>query len=174
MKFLPALIGVSVSLMLTGCIGDRSDLELFVTTTKAQHVARIPPLKETPKFEHFIYQAELMRSPFVPPSRELTEEVIDTSKDCLQPDLKRRKSRLETYALDSLRMRGTLSEDDEIWALIESADTNVYRMGVGEYLGLYHGRISNVTPQYIEIIELIPDGSGCWAERPSNLELSGK
>ena len=169
MKFLPALIGVSVSLILTGCIGDHSDLELFVTTTKAQHVARIPPLKETPKFEHFIYQAELMRSPFIPPSRELTEEVIDTSKDCLQPDLKRRKGRL-----DNLRMRGTLSEDDEIWALIESADTNVYRMGVGEYLGLYHGRISNVTPQYIEIIELIPDGSGCWAERPSNLELSGK
>ncbi|MCW3172754.1 pilus assembly protein PilP [Shewanella subflava] len=174
MKFLPALIGVSLSVILTGCIGDRSDLELFVTTTKAQHVARIPPLVETPRFEHFIYQAELMRSPFIPPSRELTEEVIDTSKDCLQPDLKRRKSRLETYALDNLRMRGTLSEDDEIWALIESADTNVYRMGVGEYLGLYHGRISNVTPQYIEIIELIPDGSGCWAERPSNLELSGK
>lgn len=172
MKLLPVFIGVSF--LLTGCIGDRSDLELFVTTTKAQHVARIPPLTETPKFEHFAYQAELMRSPFVPPSRELTEEVIDSSKDCLQPDLKRRKGRLETYALDNLRMRGTLSEGDSIWALIESDDANVYRMGVGEYLGLYHGRIANVTPQYIEIIELIPDGSGCWAERPSNLELTGK
>ena len=107
MKLLP-LYGVML-LLLTGCIGERSDLELFVTTTKAQHVARIPPLKETPKFEHFEYQAELMRSPFVPPSRELTEEVIDTSKDCLQPDLNRRKGRLETYALDNLRMRGTLS-----------------------------------------------------------------
>lgn len=172
MKFLPILLGVSV--LLTGCIGDHSDLELFVTTTKAQHVARIPPLKETPKFEHFDYQAELMRSPFVPPSRELTEEIIDTTKDCLQPDLKRRKGRLETYALDNLRMRGTLTQDDTIWALVESVDSNVYRMGVGEYLGLYHGRISKVTPLNIEIIELIPDGSGCWAERPSTLELSGK
>lgn len=83
MKKLPLLI---VGLMLAGCMGDRSDLELFVTTTKAQHVARVPPLKEPPKFEHFAYQAELMRSPFVPPSRELTEEVVDTTKDCLQPE----------------------------------------------------------------------------------------
>ncbi|MGI2109763.1 pilus assembly protein PilP [Shewanella frigidimarina] len=172
MKFLPLLL--SMVFLLSGCIGDRSDLELFVTTTKAQHVARIPPLKQTPKFEHFAYQAELMRSPFVPPSRELTEEVVDTSRDCLQPDLKRRKGRLETYALDNLRMRGTLSEDSTIWALVESSDASVYRMGVGEYLGLYHGRIAKVTPQFIEIIELIPDGSGCWAERASNLELSGK
>lgn len=171
MKIFPFLIGCL--LLLTGCIGERSDLELFVTTTKAQHVARIPPLKEPPKFEHFEYQAELMRSPFVPPSRELTEEVIDTSKDCLQPDLKRRKGRLETYALDSLKMRGTLKENNTIWALIESTDTNVYRLGVGEYLGLYHGRIANVTPQFIEILELIPDGSGCWAERSGKVELTG-
>jgi len=40
MKFLPLL---ALSLFLMGCVGDRSDLELFVTTTKAQHVAHIPP-----------------------------------------------------------------------------------------------------------------------------------
>ena len=60
MKFLPL---IAMCLFLTGCVGDRSDLELFVTTTKAQHVAHIPPLKEPPRFEHFAYQAELMRSP---------------------------------------------------------------------------------------------------------------
>lgn len=159
---------------LVGCVGDRSDLELFVTTTKAQHVAHIKPLKEPPKFEHFEYQADLMRSPFVPPSRELTEEVVDTSKDCLQPDFKRRKGRLETYALDNLKMRGTLSEANSIWALIETNDENVYRLGVGEYLGLYNGRIAKVTSNNVEVIELIPDGSGCWSERTSNLELSGE
>ncbi|MGI2261071.1 pilus assembly protein PilP [Shewanella sp. GXUN23E] len=161
-------------LMVGGCSGDRSDLELFVTTTKAQHVAYIPPLKETPKFEHFNYQSELLRSPFVPPSRELTEEVIDTSKDCLQPDLKRRKSRLETYALDNLKMRGTLTEGKQIWALVQSSDGNVYRLGIGDYLGLYHGQIAVVTDRNIEIKELVPDGSGCWTERSSSMELSGE
>lgn len=162
------------SVIITGCVGDRSDLELFVTTTKAEHVPYIAPLKETPKFEHFAYQADLMRSPFVPPSRELTEEVVDTTKDCLQPDLNRRKERLETYALDNLRMRGTLSEQQDIWALVETNDGSVYRLGVGEYLGLYHGQISNVSALSIEIVELIPDGSGCWAERFSSMELTGK
>ncbi len=131
-------------------------------------------MKEPPQFEHFDYQADMLRSPFVPPSRELTEEVIDTTKDCLQPDLKRRKSRLETYALDNLKMRGTLSEDNVVWALVETTDGNVYRMGVGEYLGLYHGRIAKVSAQNIDIIELVPDGSGCWTERNSSLELTGE
>ncbi|QDF65801.1 pilus assembly protein PilP [Shewanella sp. SNU WT4] len=159
---------------LLGCYGDKSDLESFVTTTKAQHVAHIPPLKEPPKFEHFEYQAELMRSPFVPPSRELTEEVVDSSKDCIQPDIRRRKERLETYPLDNLKMRGSLKDKDKVWALIQTNDNNVYRMGVGEYLGLFHGKIANITPLNVEILELIPDGTGCWTVRSSNMELTGK
>ena len=118
-------------LFLSACSNDRSDLELFVTTTKAQHVAHIPPLKEAPKFEHYAYQAELIRSPFMPPSRELTEEVIDPKKNCLQPDLKRRKSRLETYALDNLKMKGTITQGKHHWALIETTDGGVYRVGKG-------------------------------------------
>ncbi|WOT07057.1 pilus assembly protein PilP [Shewanella youngdeokensis] len=171
MKLLPVVIA---ALLVSGCDRDQSDLELFVTTTKAQHIARVKPLAETPKFEHFSYQADLMRSPFMPPSRELTEEVVDTTKDCLQPDLKRRKGRLETYALDNLKMRGTLSDSAGIWALLETSDGSVYRLGEGQYLGLYHGRIAQVTPQQIEIIELIPDGSGCWTERSSSMELTGE
>ncbi|NRD75677.1 pilus assembly protein PilP [Shewanella sp. VB17] len=169
-----ALTFIMCVISLVGCVGDSSDLELFVINTKAQRVADIPPLRQTPKFEHFAYRADAMRSPFVPPSRELTEEVIDTTKNCLQPNLKRRKGRLETYALDNLKMRGTLSEIENIWALVESNDGSVYRLGLGDYLGLYNGRIAKVTPQKIEIIELISDGSGCWTERVSSMELTGE
>ncbi|QSX34035.1 pilus assembly protein PilP [Shewanella avicenniae] len=171
MRFFPIVL---VVILISGCIGDRADLEQFVASTKTNHVPRIPPLKEPPKFEHFAYQAELLRSPFVPPARELTEEVVDTSRDCLQPDLKRRKGRLETYALDNLKMRGTLSQDSVVWALLETADASVYRVGVGDYLGLYHGRIKAISASSIDIRELIPDGSGCWTERNSSLELTGE
>ena len=157
---------------ITGCSHDKSDLELFVTTTKAQHAAYIPPLKQSPVFEHYEYQADQVRSPFLPPSRELTEEVVTPKKNCLQPDLKRQKSRLETYALDNLTMRGTLSEGKKHWALIQTSDGNVYRVGRGQYLGLYHGKIVKVSDQYIDIVELIPDGSGCWTERMSTMELT--
>ncbi|MCL1078590.1 pilus assembly protein PilP [Parashewanella spongiae] len=160
--------------VLVGCSNERTDLELFVTTTKAQHVAHIPTVKKAPRFEHYPYQAELLRSPFVPPSRELTEEAVDLSKNCLQPNLKRRKGQLETYALDNLKMRGTLSSNGKVWALIEAGADSVYQVGVGEHLGLYHGKIVNVTKQHVNIVELIPDGSGCWTERVSTMELTSK
>ncbi|WP_133405538.1 pilus assembly protein PilP [Parashewanella tropica] len=168
------LILLTAFFALTGCSKDRTDLELFVTTTKAQHVAHIPAIKEAPKFEHFAYHAELLRSPFSPPSRELTEEVIDSSKNCLQPDLARRKSRLETYALDNLKMRGSITQDGRIWALIETSDGSIYRSGTGQFLGLYHGQIVRILDNRIDIIELIPDGSGCWTERISAMELTSE
>jgi type IV pilus assembly protein PilP len=60
------------------------------------------------------------------------------------------------------------------WALVETNDGSVYRMGVGEYLGLFNGRIVKVTSQSVEVIELIPDGSGCWSERSNSIVLSGE
>lgn len=71
-------------------------------------------------------------------------------------------------------MRGTLSEVDRIWALLETSDGNIYRIGTGERLGLYHGKIVSVTNQRVDIIELIPDGTGCWNERNSSMELTGE
>lgn len=158
--------------LLTGCFADRSDLEQFVADTKAKHVAGIPSLQPPPEFQHFSYQAGLLRSPFVPPSRELTEEVVATERDCLRPDVQRRKGQLESYALDNLTMRGTLQQGEDIWALVQSGDGNVYRLGIGDYLGLYHGQIIQISPRNIAITELIPDGAGCWSERASSMELT--
>ncbi|MDF0535006.1 pilus assembly protein PilP [Shewanella yunxiaonensis] len=167
------ILPLPLIVLLSGCIGNHEDLQQYVESVKKTHVAHIPPLKEPPKFEHFQYDADLLRSPFVPPSRELTAEAIDTTKDCRQPDLKRRKERLETYALDNLRMRGTLSNNGVIWALIETPDSNVYRIGVGNYIGLFNGHITKINQNSIEITELVPDGSGCWTERSSSLDLTG-
>ncbi|GLS82172.1 pilus assembly protein PilP [Paraferrimonas haliotis] len=165
------LLAIGV-LSLVGCSGDRRDLEDFVASTKASHVPGIKKLEEPPEFEHYAYQAKHLRSPFQPPQRELTEDIIDTSKNCLQPDLSRRKGRLETYAIDNLTMRGTLGDGDKLWGLVETSDASVYRVGAGEYLGLYHGQISAVSRKQIVVNELIPDGTGCWNERQTTLELT--
>lgn len=158
-----------------GC-SDKADLEQFVKQTKAQHTALIAPLKDTPEFEHFDYSGKNMRSPYVLPVRKLTEDVIDITKDCLQPELNRQKTNLETYALDNLKMRGTLTDPNigkvpVIWALIETHDGQVHRLSTGDYLGLYHGQIAMITEKNIEIVELIPDGVGCWTHRSSHMTL---
>lgn len=161
-------------LCLLGCGNDNSDIVDFIAITKAQHIPRIPPLKSSIEIEHFLYQASLLRSPFVPPLRELTEASIESNKDCMQPNRQRSKGSIETYALDTLKMKGTLQQGDKIWALIQSSDNNVFRLTVGDYLGLYHGKIIQVTSSNIEVVELIPDGSECWTERTSTMELTEK
>lgn len=159
-------------LVIVGCSRDISDLHQFVANIKAQPAGKISLITAPPELPLFDYHGESFRNPFVPPRRELTEEVIDTSRDCLQPDLNRLKQPLESYALDNLTMRGSLQEDELVWGLVQTIDEQVFRLGIGDYLGLYHGRITQISTSQINIIELIPDGSGCWTERLSSIELS--
>jgi type IV pilus assembly protein PilP len=68
-------------------------------------------------------------------------------------------------------MRGTLGHADQLWALIEASDQSMHRVGLNDRLGLFHGRVVAVKPDYIEITEFIPDGSGCTVQRNSKLQL---
>jgi type IV pilus assembly protein PilP len=77
----------------------------------------------------------------------------------------RKKQPLERFALSDLSMKGTLGEGKMMWALIMASDATLYRVASGHYVGLYNGRVSAVNQQQINVIELIPDGSGCWVER---------
>ena len=92
-------------------------------------------------------------------------EKVQQIKGCLSPDPMREKQPLEKFALSDLSMKGTLGEDEMIWALIKASDANLYRVATGQYMGLYNGRVRAVDEEQINVIELIPDGSGCWVER---------
>ena len=91
--------------------------------------------------------------------------------DCLHPDPRRRKQPLEKFALESLAMRGTLGEEGIVCALVEAADQTLHRVSIGSYLGLYNGRITNVGQEEVVIVELIPDGAGCWVERETTVSM---
>lgn len=161
-------------MLLAGCSNKQQDLIAFIETTKTQYYPRKFTLKESIEIEHFKYQASLLRSPFLASSRDLSKESIDTLANCFQPQIKRHKSPAENYGLDSLMMSGTLQQEDRMWALIQSTEGHVFRLTIGDYLGIYHGQITRVTPSQISIMELIPDGEGCWTERTSTMELTGK
>jgi type IV pilus assembly protein PilP len=59
-----------------------------------------------------------------------------------------------------------------LFALIEDGDGGVQRVKVGSYLGKNHGRIVEVAPNLVSIIEVVPDGRDGWVERPRSLSLS--
>jgi type IV pilus assembly protein PilP len=68
-------------------------------------------------------------------------------------------------------MRGTLGDADTLWVLLEASDKSLHRVALGNYLGLYNGRITQVSESNVKIIELAPDGAGCWVEREATLSI---
>jgi len=163
---------IATLLLLQGCESDISETKQFVANVKLSKGIAIEPMPKPTPFKHFEYSAGFLRSPFVAPQQELTLDVISQSRDCLQPELGRAKSLLEAYGLDNLTMRGSLGDNEGLWALVQTLDGDVHKVTKGHYIGLFHGKILQVTEQQIEILEIVPDGSGCWVERNNSIALN--
>jgi len=168
MKKLTLLLPV---FMLTACFDNTSDLNEYVIKVQKNTTNYIEPMPEISKFTHFDYSASTLRSPFVAPKPEAIQEKMQQMSGCLSPDPRRRKQPLEKYSLGDLTMRGTLGELGIVWALVEASDATLHRVAVGNYLGLYNGRITEVDENHVKVLELIPDGAGCWVERETVIAM---
>lgn len=156
---------IFTTLMLSGCFDDTADLSSYIATVKVNTIASVEPMPKVSEFDHFDYSVQALRSPFDAPKPEAIQEKIQQMTGCLSPDPERKKQPLEKFALNDLTMRGTLGEDDVIWALIEASDASLTRVTLGSYLGLYNGHITSIGEKNVKVTELIPDGIGCWVER---------
>lgn len=121
----------------------------------------------------FTYQAQALRSPFVPVgAREPLAEPADWAA---QPDADRPAEYLERFALDELTLVGTITRQGALpEALIEDPTGLVSRVSPGGHLGKNRGRVVAVFPGRIALVETIADGRGKWVERPRSLELGKK
>lgn len=166
------LILLSLLITLTGCYDDVSDLQQYMNQVKSGTPVKIEPIPAVSEFEHVKYSMASPRSPFDLPSPELIQESYEPAQNCLAPDPRRRKEPLEKFALDNLSMRGTLGTNEEVWALVQASDGSLHRVTEGNYVGLYHGRIVTVSDNKVTVVELIPDGAGCWKEREATVKLA--
>jgi type IV pilus assembly protein PilP len=155
-KFIPLV----VPLLLAGCANqDMSDLHDFVNEVKSRPASGIEPIPEVKQAVSFAYVAGGRRGPFTPQEEEsaTTEAVLDNG---VRPDPNRRKEELEVYSLDSLRMVGTLEQEEQTWGLLKTSDGTIHRVAPGNYIGRHDGRITRISEDKIELIELVPTGSG--------------
>ncbi|MCU4675834.1 pilus assembly protein PilP [Catenovulum sp. 2E275] len=162
------------SLLLFGCGKDLTDLQAFTQQVQANAQTDIEPILTVKEFTSFEYSVEQMRSPFVKPQPEMLTQTKQADLNCLQPDFNRDKQALEKYPLDTIKMRGTLGEKGKLYALASVAGGQLYRVKQGDYIGLFHGRVEQITPEYIKLRELIPDGSGCWVIRQAEISIFAK
>jgi len=156
----------------SGCYDDTSDLSAHMEQVRATTTSQIDPMPEVHPFNHYDYSAFDLRSPFSLPKPEAIQQKIQQMSGCLSPDPRRRKQPLEKFALGDLTMRGTMGDDGVLWALMEASDFTLHRVSIGSYLGLFDGRITEVSEKSVKLVELTPDGAGCWVERETVLKIA--
>jgi type IV pilus assembly protein PilP len=151
---------------LAACSSADDELDRFIEDTKKQPGGRVQPLPEVKPYETFVYADMDKRSPFLPsgPGASTTGG--------LRPDSKRNREFLEQFSLDTLKMVGTLKLGGSYYALVQTKDNLVHRVVVGNYIGQADGRITDISPSKITLVEIVPDGLGGYIERPAALGLT--
>lgn len=167
---------VLVGLGLTGCgTGDKmADLRAYVSEVKARPVTPIEPLPEIKPYETYAYQVHEMRDPFEPPAGPEPVQVAQEQAGGPQPDPNRPREPLEMFPLDSLRMVGILEREETTFGLVKARDGTLFRVREGNYLGQNHGKILRISEQQIDLMEIVPNGTGGWMERSASLALNEK
>jgi type IV pilus assembly protein PilP len=161
-----------VGLAVAGCGRRHDDLYAWMDEVRATEKVTIEPLPVLKPYEPFIYARDGLKDPFLDTLKEQrTETAAAGAGEGPRPDLNRRKEALEAYPLDALRMVGTLSRGGAMWALIQAPDQTISRVGVGNYLGENYGRVTQVTPTAVQLVELVPNGTGGWMERQASIAI---
>ena len=157
----------------TGCSGSLSDLEAWVEQVKARPQQGIEPLPEILPYKAFTYVSGSKRDPFDQSIfRPQVASISKKAASTISPNPNRVPEYLESFPLDTLRMVGTMSQDQENWALIQTPDNTIQRVLTGNFLGQNNGKITDVNEDGVELVEIIPDGFGGWRERESSIALS--
>jgi len=173
------VVGLAVLILvsLSACAGrEMSDLEQFVAEIKAQKTVTLETLPETPVEDIRTYAGFEHRDPFesfdefkkIAPTTN-TEEPEFVDVNCVRPDMHRNKEALESFPLDSLTMVGTLTQGEELWALIEDPERLIYKVKVNNFMGQNYGQIIGITENKIELVEKYDDDTGCFLERTGTL-----
>lgn len=165
---LSLLLGVA----LVGC-----DSRIDAVNQQMAEIRNQPPLPIDPApvfmpVPTFDYSAQQLKSPFMPTS--LATELKIMAGKRVYPNFARVPQPLESYALESLNMKGSMrNSSGKIAAVIQTPDGELERVQVGSYMGGNHGRVIRITPTQIDLIEIISDGREGYLERPRSLVLLG-
>lgn len=174
MKVAIKVIGVMlVSAGLSACESDREDLQRWMAEQRAQVKPSVPRITEPKKFTPQTYTEASSFEPFnmLKLTQALRRESNQPStSELIAPELARRKEALEAFPLDSMAMVGSMNRNGQPVALVR-VDKLLYKVRVGEYLGLNYGRITRINETEVALREIVQDAAGEWIERVATLQL---
>ena len=180
-KTIKAVLTTLLLGFLSACVStDISDLQSKVDEIMGRSGGRIEPLPEIKPYEAYAYKSGLenARNPFrlfyVTSQPQITDESIvdDGLTEEMEREIKNRnREELEKFELDSLRMVGTIDNENNNWAIVLDPDGVVHRVSVGNYIGTNIGKIINIYEDKIDLREIVQDANGRWEEREAALAL---
>ena len=166
-KFKVQLLLMASVILLTACTRGNSDLQNWINEVKNRPAPPLEPLPLIVDPPVVVYSPDGLRDPFGRPPLNRSASTGGPS-----PDLNRRRQPLEAFTLDSLSMVGTIGTGSNLIGLILAPDKVTYRVTPGVYIGQSDGRIVSVSPNLVELVELVPDGNGGWIERQANIVMN--
>ena len=161
------------ALGLSACDSGQDDLQRWMAEQRAQVKPSVPPISEPKKFTPQAYTEASSFEPFniLKLTQALRRESNQPStSELIAPELARRKESLEAFPLDSMAMVGSMNRNGQPVALVR-VDKLLYKVRVGEYLGLNYGRITRINETEVALREIVQDAAGEWIERVATLQL---
>lgn len=152
---------------------DQEDLQRWMVEQRTQVKPSVPPISEPKKFTPQAYTEASSFEPFnmLKLTQALRRESNQPStSELIAPELARRKEALEAFPLDTMAMVGSMNRNGQPVALVR-VDKLLYKVRVGEYLGLNYGRITRINETEVALREIVQDAAGEWIERVATLQL---
>ncbi len=168
----PAFFLLLLTAGLLGCTEKNAfyDLEAFFEQTYAKAALSSVSLTLESDFKPLDFLPSKQSDPFgtslVTQAKEIAERACQMTDD-ISP-----KDELEQYELFSITFKGVMGNAGDYWALIETPDGLIHRVGVGRFIGTNRGRVDSISKKTLSITELVADGLGCWKTRNIRLMLA--
>jgi len=130
---------------------------------KAVVVEKVTPAQEEQKVEKEVYDynAAGRRDPFL--------SLISVAKE--RPHKKRGATAIENFDIDEIKLTAIVWDSHQYYALVTLPDNKSYTIKKGMTLGLYGGKVEEITKDSVLIREHIKDYRGQMITKDTTLKL---
>src|ERR1700690_4435195 len=157
------IIAFLLAFGLAGCDNKTAVQSPAAQKPKASAPIVQPPLPEEPKVEKevYSYEAKGRRDPFLSLIADIKEKPLH----------KKRANPVENFDVDEIKLIAIVWDKKNSYAMITLPETKSYTIKKGMTLGLFGGRVEEITRKTVRITEQVKNYKGQTVTKDTTLKL---